>query len=144
MPPESVRPLGGEANYEDQEEDISPFTRKLVKAHVEAALPRSSRLRVMGRREFVDNENSPEDVDVSQVIVRFSSRPWLRTTITADGDYEKDTGGTLNRRRRALTLGLVWRYRRLQFSVRAEHINNKQGQVTQKNNKVRAQLIRRF
>ncbi|NHZ69635.1 MAG: hypothetical protein GWP20_00170 [Thermotogales bacterium] len=136
--------LGGEANYEDQEEDISPFTRKLVKAHVEAALPRSTRLRVMGRREFVDNENSPEDVDVSQVIVRLSSRPWLRTTVTADGDYEKDTGGTLNRRRRALTLGLVWRYRRLQFSVRAEHINNKQGQVTQKNNKVRAQLIRRF
>ena len=47
-------------------------------------------------------------------------------------------------RRRAAALSLVWRYRRLQFSVRAEHVNNKQGQVTQKNNKVRAQLIRRF
>ena len=136
--------IGGEANYEDQKEDISPFTRKLFKAHVEATLPRSSRLRITGRREFVDNENSPEDVDISQVIIRLSSRPWLRTVVTADGDYEKDTGGTQNRRRRALALGLIWRYRKLQFTVRAEHINNKQGQVTQENNKVRAQLIRRF
>ena len=136
--------VGAEANYEDQKEDISPFTRKLVKAHFEAPLPRASRLRVMGRREFVDNENSPEDIDVSQIIVRLSSRPWLRTVVTADGDYEKDTGGTQDRRRRALAVGLLWRYRKLQFTVRAEHINNKQGQVTQENNKVRAQLIRRF
>jgi len=136
--------VGGEANYENQDEDISPFTRKLFKTHVEATLPLATRLRVTGRREFVDNENSPEDVDISQVIARLSSRPWLRTVVSAEGDYEKDTGGTQNRRRRALTLGLVWRYRRLQFTVRGEHINDKQGQVTQKNNKVRAQLIRRF
>jgi hypothetical protein len=136
--------VGGEANYEDQDEDISPFTRKLFKTHFEATLPLATRLRVTGRREFVDNENSPEDVDISQVIARLSSRPWLRTVVSAEGDYEKDTGGTQNRRRRALTLGLVWRYRKLQFTVRGEHINDKQGQVTQKNNKVRAQLIRRF
>jgi hypothetical protein len=136
--------VGGEANYEDQDEDISPFTRKLFKTHVEAMLPLATRLRVTGRREFVDNQNSPEDVDISQVIGRLSSRPWLRTVVSAEGDYEKDTGGTQNRRRRALTLGLVWRYRKLQFTVRGEHINDKQGQVTQKNNKVRAQLIRRF
>jgi len=136
--------IGAEANYEDQDEDISPFTRKLYKAHVEVMLPRATRLRISGRREFVDNENSPEDVDISQVIVRLSSRPWLRTVVTVDGDYEKDTGGTQNRRRQAATLGLLWRYRRLQFSVHAEHINNKQGQVIQKNNTVRAQLIRRF
>ncbi len=136
--------VGGEVNYEDQEEDISPFTRKLFKTHVEATLPRATRLRVTGRREFVDNENSPEDADISQVIARLTARPWLRTIINAEADYEKDTGGTQNRRRRALALGLLWRYRKLQFTVRAEHINNKQGQVTQKNNKVRAQLIRRF
>jgi hypothetical protein len=136
--------VGGEANYEDQDEDISPFTRKLYKAHVETTLPRTTRLRVMGRREFVDNENSPEDVDISQLIAQLTSRPWLRTAVNADADYEKDTGGTQNRRRRALAVGLVWLYRRLQFTVRAEHIDDKQGQVTQKNNKIRAQLIRRF
>ena len=136
--------VGGEANYEDQDEDISPFTRKLYKAHVETTLPRTTRLRVMGRREFVDNENSPEDVDISQVIAQLTSRPWLRTAVNAEADYEKDTGGTQNRRRRALAVGLVWLYRRLQFTVRAEHIDDKQGQVTQKNNKIRAQLIRRF
>lgn len=136
--------VGGEVNYERQDEDISPFTRKLFTAHVEASLPRATRVRLTGRREFVDNENSPEDVDISQVIARLSSRPWLRTVVNAEGDYEKDTGGTQNRRRRALALGLAWRYRKLQFTVRAEYINDKQGQVTQKNNKVRAQLIRRF
>ena len=136
--------VGAEVNYENQAEDISPYTRKLLKAHVETTLPRTTRVRVTGRREFVNNENSPEDVDISQVIIRLSSRPWLRTVVTIDGDYEKDTGGTLTRRRQALTLGMVWRYRRLQFTVRAEHVNNRQGRVIQKNNKVRAQLIRQF
>lgn len=136
--------VGGEVNYEDQDEDISPFTRKLFKSHIEASLPRATRLRIMGRREFVDNENSPEDVDIKQVIARLSARPWARTVVNAEGDYEKDTGGTQNRRRRALVLSLIWRYRQLQFSVRGEHINDKQGEVTQKNNKIRAQLIRRF
>ncbi|MFQ5645115.1 MAG: hypothetical protein ACE5FQ_15675, partial [Thiogranum sp.] len=130
--------------YEDQDEDISPFVRKLFKAHVEIPLPRTTRLRIMGRREFVDNENSPEDVDINQVIARLSSRPWLRTTVNLYADYEKDTGGTQDRRRRALTADLLWRYRKLNFTVRAEHVENKQGQVTQKNNKVWAQLIRRF
>jgi hypothetical protein len=98
----------------------------------------------MGRREFVDNENSPEDVDISQLIAQLTSRPWLRTAVNAEADYEKDTGGTQDRRRRALAVGLVWVYRKLQFTLRGEHIDDKQGQVTQKNNKVRAQLIRRF
>lgn len=136
--------LGLEANYENQDEDISPFTRQLYKAHVEIALPRTTRLRVMGRREFVDNENSPEDVDLSQVIAQLTSRPWLRTAVNAEADYEKDTGGTQIRRRQALAVGLVWVYRQLQFTVRGEHINDKQGQVTRKNNIVRSQLIRRF
>jgi hypothetical protein len=136
--------VGGETNYEHQNEDISPFTRKLFKAHVEVALPRATRMRLMGRREFVENESSPEDVDASQVIARLSARPWQRTVVNAEGDYEKDVGGTQNRRRQALAMSMVWRYRMLQFSVRAEHINNKQGQVTQENNKVFAQLMRRF
>jgi hypothetical protein len=136
--------VGGEVNYEDQEEDISPFTRELYKAWLETSLPRASRLRVTGRREFVENEDSPEDVDITQVITRLTSRPWLRTILHADFDYEKDTGGTRNRRRRAINIGLVWRYRRLQFSVRGEHINDRQGIVEQENSLVRAELVRIF
>ncbi|MFQ5643545.1 MAG: hypothetical protein ACE5FQ_07580, partial [Thiogranum sp.] len=37
--------VGGEVNYEDQDEDISPFVPKLFKAHVEIPLPRTTRLR---------------------------------------------------------------------------------------------------
>ncbi len=136
--------VGGEASYEEQDQGISPFTRENYLAYIETLLPRASKLRITGRREFRENENSVEDVDLSQAIIRFTSRPWLRTTLRAEADYEEDIGGSLIRRRIAESIGLDWRYRRLLFSVRAEHINERQGDNERENNKIRAQLIRTF
>jgi len=136
--------VGAEVNYEDQDEDISPFTRTLYRANVETTLPRASRLRLTGRREFVDNKLSLEDVDLTRFTATFTSRPWLRTMLKIEADFEEDTGGTQDRRRIGQNISLVWRYRQLQFTVWGENIENKQGDVTQDNTKIRAQLVRTF
>ncbi len=136
--------VGAEASYEKQDEDISPFNRSLYGAHLETPLPRASRLRLTARREFVENDASAEDVDLTRFTTTFTSRPWLRTTLKIEADYQEDTGGTLKRRRLGQQVALVWRYRRLRFTVWGENIDNRQGDVTQENAKIRAQLIRTF
>ena len=136
--------VGGEVSHENHDEDISPFTRDKLTTYVESRLPYASKLRVTGRRERVENENSDEDVNLSQLIMRFTSKPWLYTRLLVEADYEKDNGGTLERRRDAQRIGLEWRFRRLLFSFRAENIEEKQGSAIQKQDLIRAQLVRTF
>ncbi|WJW76621.1 hypothetical protein QVG61_05895 [Thiohalobacter sp. IOR34] len=135
---------GANAEFEDHQEDISPYTRNSLIGYVELSLPLVTRLRITARRETIDVSNTEEDTDLTQLMLRLTSRPWFRTLLTADADFQKDTGGSLIRKRRGAYLGLSWHFRRLAFQLRAESILSQQGAVEQKQAKIMAYLRRNF
>lgn len=136
--------IGGRADYEDQDEDISPYVRNFYESYVQTSLPRATQLRLAARRDLRDNALSDEDVDLIGYRLRLGSRPWFRTTLTLDADYEKDIGGSLDRRRRSQSAGMEWRYRQLFFTLRARHISEDIGNVRQEQYMTDALLRRNF
>ncbi|MCW9025665.1 MAG: hypothetical protein OQK73_13405 [Gammaproteobacteria bacterium] len=136
--------IGGQAEYEDNNETISPSTRNTYNTYVQTQLPRSTRLRLSIYKETVDNINSNEDSDISQYRFQLNSRPWLRTVLSLSIVEEEDTGGTTIRRRHSQNVALEWNLRKLKFSLHGEHIVDEQGTVEQERTLIRAQLRRRF
>ncbi len=136
--------IGGRADYEDQDEDISPYVRNYYETYVQTSLARATQLRFAARRDVRDNALSDEDVDLIGYRLRLSSRPWFRTTLTLDADYEQDIGGSLDRLRRSQNAAMEWRYRQLFFTLRARHISEDIGNVRQEQYMTDALLRRNF
>lgn len=136
--------VGGEVSRERQNEDIAPFQRQSYDAYSQISLPLASTLRVSGRRTHVDNLNSPQDVNLSGMTVLLQSRPWFRTTVSAEADYEKDTGGLIPRSRWNDTLRAEWRVRQLILSVEGRFAREEQGVFEREKKTIRAVLRRDF
>jgi len=136
--------LGGEAYFEEHEEDINPFTQKNYDAYMELPLPRLTSLRLSARRQYIDYENSIEDVDLTGYILRLRSRPWLRTQLSYEFSYENDTGGSLNRLLRIQRLQLSWVYRQLSLSLDAHYSAEQQGVIERDRWAIKSNLRRMF
>lgn len=110
--------VGGEAMSETQHEEVSPFHRQSYDVYLQ--MPEMVRItpRLSARRVRIDYANSPEDVDLHGWALQLSATPWPYTTLTAETNYEKDTGGTLQRVYSRDIVGIEWRFR--QLSVRGE------------------------
>ncbi|MDH3282205.1 MAG: hypothetical protein OEQ18_13900, partial [Gammaproteobacteria bacterium] len=137
--------VGGEIEIEDQEEDIAPFERRSYSGYVQLPLPFFlSRLRLTARRITVDNENSPEDVDLKRYAALLQSRPWYRATLSAEVASEKDTGGTVERRRDTFQLAAEWRIRRLLLALKARTVDERQDNFENERSEIRATIRRDF
>ncbi len=136
--------LGGEAYIQDHEEDINPFLLEYLTAYIDLPLPRLTTLRLSVRRQLIDNENSVEDVDLTAYILRLLARPWLRTQLSYEFNYEEDTGGSLNRLQNIQRLQLRWAHRQLSFSGNIFYSNTTQGTIEQDRLSIRFILARSF
>jgi len=121
--------LGGEVSYENSNEDISSYVKENYDAFVELPLPRLTDMRFSARRVRVDNENSPEDVNLTGYLVRINSQPWLRTRLSYEASYETDTGGTIDRLTRIQRLAAGWRVRQLSVTLSANYSVEEQGDI---------------
>jgi hypothetical protein len=110
--------MGGDSEYEDHQEDISPFRRMSFSASAQMRLAATTSIVVRGRRVLVDNLESPEDVDLTGGSARLESRLWARARLSAEASYEEDTGPTLDRQTWLGLLRAEWRVGLL--SLRAE------------------------
>ncbi len=137
--------VGGEVEFEDQEEDIAPFERHSYSSYVQLPIPFFlSRLRLTAKRITVDNEGSPEDVDLKRYAALLHSRPWYRATLSAEVATEKDTGGTVELRRDTFQLGAEWRIRRLLLALRVRAVDERQDDFDNERSEVRATIRRDF
>jgi hypothetical protein len=96
-----------------------------------------------GRRK-TDRQDSPEDQDLTRYGVRFFSRPWHRTTISAKVVRDKDDGGTIPTKNTRATLRVKWAYRQLAFTLNASHNLNSFGDTDTERNRIEAILSREF
>jgi len=121
--------LGGEANFEDHEEDINSYTRLNYKAYIELPLPRLTSLRFSARRQETESEDPTGDVDLSGYIMRLRSRPWLRTQLSFESSYETDTGGIQDRTQKIQRMQLSWSHRQLSLITDAHFSSEEQDDV---------------
>jgi hypothetical protein len=121
--------VGGEARYEEQREDIAPYTRDTYDTYIQFPLPytTTANLRVSGRRVIADNIGSPEDVNLKGWGVRLQARPWYRATLSAETTQDEDTGGTILRRNRNATVAAEWRIRQLTLRAEGRQTKEEQG-----------------
>ncbi len=136
--------VGGEVRHTDRDEDIAPYVRDYYQAYVEVPVPGTARFRLAAYREKTDNANSPEDVDLVRYTADVQTRLWGSVYGIVNAEHERDTGGTLERKRNGQSLGVDWNYRRVRFTLRAQHLEETQGTVRREDTIVRAYLTRDF
>ncbi len=86
--------MGGKAEHENHDADLGSYRRDSGGLYLQIPKVLKGNLRVSADKVLVDNLESPEDVDLTRYGIRYYSRPWYRTTLTADLVGETDTGGT--------------------------------------------------
>ncbi len=136
--------LGGQAYVTDHNEDINPFLLRYMDAYIDLPLHRLTKLRLSGRRQLVDNENSVEDVNLTGYILRLHSRPWLRAQLNYEYSQETDTGGTLKRLLKIQRLQFRWAFRQLSLDANAYYTQEKQGSNDRDRWSIRVNLVRAF
>jgi len=106
--------VGGTVEYENRDEVVSPYTRRAGDVFVQTNRPLLGLLnaRLLARRNIMEYDLSPQDIDLTGYEARLWSR---RFGIELNGvmGYEEDTGGPILRTRRDASLNAVWRERRV-------------------------------
>jgi hypothetical protein len=138
--------VGGEARYEDQQDDVAPYNRQSFDAYVQLPVPYTSTtvFRVSGKRVIGDNIGSPEDVDLKGWGARLTSRLAYRGLLTAETNYYEDTGGTQFRRNRDTRLAAEWRIRQLTLTAEGRRTLETLGNYETERNILRALARRDF
>ena len=136
--------VGGEASFERQDEEIAPYNRQSYDIYLQ--LPEWARTspRLSARRLFVEYANSLEDVDLTGWALQLRSNPWSYTSLTAEVNYEEDTGGTLRRVIVRDTLGLEWRFRQLLVRGEGQYTREEQGTFERNRTVIRFTARREF
>lgn len=122
--------FGAEAELEEHKERISSYDRTNLSASVSWPLSYSTFLRINARRLWVDNLQSPEDVDLIGGDVWLESRPWPRFWLSARAGYERDSGRTVELERWRGRLRAQWSIGRLTLQGEVEMLREKQGETT--------------
>jgi len=135
--------LGGEAYFEDHEEDINSYTQLNYKAYIEMPLPRLTSLRFSARRQETESEDPTGDVDLTGYIMRLRSRPWLRTQLSFESSYETDTGGIQDRTQKIQRVQLSWSHRQLSLITDAHFSSEEQDDVVRERWAIKF-ILRRF
>lgn len=136
--------LGGRAEHEIHDADVGSYRRNSAGIYLQIPKIIKGNMRLFADRLSVDNLESEEDVDLFRYGVRYQSRLWNRTTLTADYMDEKDTGGTKDKDKTRAKVRLGWSYRQLSFSAEARYHKNKLGESENKRTSIDLILSRRF
>lgn len=136
--------LGGEAMSETQNEEVSPFHRQSYDVYLQMPEMLQITPRISARRVRIDYANSPEDVDLHGWALQLSATPWPYTTVTAETNYEKDTGGTLQRVNSRDIVGIEWRFRQLSVRGEAQFTHEELGNFARDRTLVRVTARRDF
>ena len=121
--------VGGEILSEKHNENISSYRRNNTDLFMRIGLGFSSDLQLNFTQQQVDNLYSDEDVDLVRYAIRLKSRPVNRLTLSLQLSDEKDTGASLLRYYRDVSLTAQWRIRRLLLELAARKTSNTQGLV---------------
>jgi hypothetical protein len=121
--------VGGGYEYEDRRETISPYLRSSYDGYIEGVEPFFDRgtVRLTARRNRIEYETSPQNVDLTGYEIRLWARHPLGIDISADASYEEDTGGIVPRSRTAASIKAQWRVRKLTLTANFGHSQESQG-----------------
>ena len=136
--------VGGEALNEKHNENISSYKKNSIDVFMQVALPLSSHLYISSRRLQVDNLYSSEDVDLTSHILRLKFNPAERLHLSFQLNDDKNTGGSLPRHSRNVSLTGQWRVRKLLIEFGARKVTETQNQNKHERNIVNAMLRREF
>ncbi len=136
--------VGGEVMLTDQTEDIASYQRESYDLYLRVSLPLTTGLTLSGHSETVDNEGSPEDVDLRQLRMQLRSRPWRGILLSASADWLKDTGGTLLRERESWGAGIEWSYRKMRLLIRGDDVSEQLGTTRRSFLQVTAHVVRMY
>jgi len=136
--------VGGEAQFQDNKEDIAPFERESYDVYMQMPVTfvNQSSLRLTAALAQTDNLNSIEDSDITRYTLRFFSRYSRNVRLTYEARQEEDTGGTLRELRREHTANYQWRFRKLSFIVEFRYTDEEQGDFGRERTVMRAILRR--
>jgi hypothetical protein len=136
--------LGGIAEHESHDAEVGSYRRNSTGVYLQIPKIVKGNLRLFADWLKVDNLESVEDVDLFRYGLRYQSRIWYRTTLTAEYMDEDDTGGTKEKQRTRAKVRLGWSYRQLTFSAEARYNENKLGVSENKRSSIDLILSRRF
>ncbi|MDX9994404.1 MAG: hypothetical protein RBS28_03700 [Rhodocyclaceae bacterium] len=120
--------LGGSFEYEVRRESIAPYRRAIADFHVQTDEPLLGLgyFRLTGRRSHTDYGDPAMNADVRGYDLRYWSRRWFGTDLTAALTGEQDRGGLLQRSRVDGSLGLQWQERK--FSLTSSLVRSRETQ----------------
>ena len=136
--------IGGEANREEKEDDISPYVRKDYTAYIQARVMGDTQIRLSGQRSIQDNEFTTEDIDLRRQTARLTLHPWSRSSISFEVSNEKDTGSHIHRRIKTKALTARWQLRKLTLSIDGRSIVETHADYEREHNMFMARLNREF
>jgi len=136
--------FGGEVLNESHNENISSYRKNSAEIFMQVALPASSDLYLSMRRLQVDNLYSSEDVNLSGYRLRLKSHPAERFTLLLQLSDDKNTGGSLPRHSRNMSLTGQWRIRKLRFEFGARRVIETQSSIKHERTIFNAMLRRDF
>lgn len=119
--------ISGEARYRRQEEDINPYDQASVSLSIQAPLSAKMKLAASVSRSVGDNFLSDEDSDLTAFNANVTWQALKSLTIRADGNYDKDTGGTVLRSNTLWRVSAQWRYRKISLNTDTRYKRQRQG-----------------
>jgi len=121
--------ISGEAKYRRQDEDINPFDQASLLLSIQAPLSSKVRMTASVSRSIADNFLSDEDSDLTTLNANITWQARRNLTIRADGNYDKDTGGTVLRSNTRWKLAAQWRYRKISLRMDTRYRRQQQGDL---------------
>jgi len=121
--------VGGEILSEKHNENISSYRKSNTDLFMRIGLGFSSDLQLNFTQQQIDNLYSEEDVDLVRYAIRLKSHPVNRLTLSLQLSDEKDTGASLLRYYRDISLTAQWRIRRLLLELATRKTSSTQGLV---------------
>jgi hypothetical protein len=111
--------VGGGVEREDRHETIAPYRRQSDEIYAQTEEPffGSGMVRVASRRARQDYENSQQNVNLQAYDLRYVARTRFGLDLSADLNYELDTGTLNPRRRTSGALKARWAYRKLTMTM---------------------------
>jgi len=136
--------VGGEVVHEDHNEEVSPYDSDSQEVFFQTEITRNIVLYLLEYRLQRDNLYSDEDVDLKRQIIRLSTRPWPRSTLSFEVSNEKDTGGSFIRSYKRTSIIGEMRIRKLVFTVDGRVVEESFGSSEQRHTIISAALRREF
>ena len=136
--------VGGNAEHQRHDADVGSYRRDSAGVYLQIPKLLKGNLRLFADKILVDNLESPEDVDLTRYGMRYYSRPWYRTTLTADLVDETDTGGTRERANTRAAVRLNWNYRQLNLAAEGRYYIDEIGTTERERSSINLILTRSF